>query len=86
MDGGTEQVVGGRAQRTRSELSCNVDLKTYEGITELQVAEGRGHAAVATLIRNKKQETLLLGRRVVINRLVSKPELNGRRHGRELRR
>jgi hypothetical protein len=33
---------------------------------------------MVTLIRNKKQETPLLGRRVVINGLVAKPELNGR--------
>jgi hypothetical protein len=32
-----------------------------------------------TLIRNKKQETPLLGSRVVINGLVAKPELNGRK-------
>ena len=41
-------------------------------------AEGQGHARIATLIRNKKQDTPLLGRRVVINGLVAKPELNGR--------
>jgi hypothetical protein len=42
------------------------------------VAEGQGHAGIATLIRNKKQETPLLGSRVVINGLVAKPEHNGR--------
>ena len=36
------------------------------------------YARVATLIRNNKQETPLLGSRVVINGLVAKPELNGR--------
>ena len=57
---------------------CSVDLREEEGFTALQVAERLGHAGVATLIRNKKQETPLLGRRVVINGLVAKPELNGR--------
>jgi len=53
-------------------------LQKRVGLTALKVAEGHGHAAIATLIRNRKQETALLGRRVVINGLVAKPELNGR--------
>jgi ankyrin repeat protein len=57
---------------------CNVDLQDKTGLTALQVAEHFGHAGIATLIRNKKQETPLLGRRVAINGLVAKPELNGR--------
>jgi ankyrin repeat protein len=57
---------------------CNVDLQTKAGYTALQLAERQGHAAVARLIRNKKQETPLLGSRVIINGLVAKPELNGR--------
>ena len=57
---------------------CNVNLQTKDGETALQVAESKGHAGVATLIRNRKQETPLLGSRVVINGLVAKPELNGR--------
>jgi len=57
----------GLATVTKQLLSarCNVDLQTNNGAT-------------ATLIRNRKQETPLLGRRVVINGLVTKPELNGR--------
>jgi hypothetical protein len=57
---------------------CNVDLQTKIGATALQLAEHLGHAGIATLIRNRKQETPLLGRRVVIDGLVAKPELNGR--------
>jgi hypothetical protein len=57
---------------------CNVDLQAKNGCTALQAAEGQGHAGIATLIRNKKQETPLLGRRVVINELVAQPELNWR--------
>jgi hypothetical protein len=44
----------------------------------MQVAEQEGHDGIATLIRNRKHEAPLLGRRVVINGLVAKPELNGR--------
>jgi hypothetical protein len=43
---------------------CTVDLKAINGYTALQAAE-RQHAGTATLIRNKKQETPLLGSRVV---------------------
>jgi hypothetical protein len=70
----------GHAAVTKQLLAarCNVDLLTDDGITALQAAEGQGHAGIATLIRNKKLETPLLGRRVVINGLVAKPELNGR--------
>jgi hypothetical protein len=57
---------------------CNVDLQDDNGVTALELAEDQGHAGIATLIRNRKQETPLLGRRVVINGLVAKPELNGR--------
>jgi hypothetical protein len=57
---------------------CNVDLKANNGATALQYAQGQGHAAIVTLIRNRKQEAPLLGRRVVINGLVARPELNGR--------
>ena len=57
---------------------CNVDLKDTNGLTALQAAERLGHAGVATLIRNKRQEAPLLRRRVAINGLVAKPELNGR--------
>jgi hypothetical protein len=58
---------------------CNVDLQEYHGATALQAAERHGHAGIAKLIRNRKQETPLLGSRVIINGLVAKPELNGRR-------
>ncbi len=57
---------------------CTVDLQMHNGATALHAAEHKGHAGIATLIRNRKQETPLLGRRVVINGLVAKPELNGR--------
>jgi ankyrin repeat protein len=57
---------------------CNVVLQADDGATALQLAEDQGHAAVATLIRNRIQEYPLLGRRVVINGLVARPELNGR--------
>jgi len=36
------------------------------------------HAGIATLILNRRHDTPLLSRCVVINGLVSKPELNGR--------
>jgi hypothetical protein len=58
-------------------VRCNVDLQTNTGANALQLAEDQGHAGIATLIRNRKQETPLLGRRVVINGLVAKPDLNG---------
>ena len=45
----------------------NVDLRDKNGGTALQVAELVGHAGIAMLIRNRKQETPLLGSRVVIN-------------------
>jgi ankyrin repeat protein len=48
------------------------------GHTALQVAELCGYNEIATLIRNKRVDTPLLGRRVIINGLVAKPELNGR--------
>jgi len=62
---------------------CNVNLKandSLQGLTALQFAQTAGHAGIVTLIqnRNKKQETPLLFRRVVVNGLVAKPELNGR--------
>ena len=57
---------------------CSVDLREEKGFTALQVAERPGHAAVVKLMRNKKEETPLLGSRVVINGLVAMPELNGR--------
>ncbi len=59
-------------------VRCNVDLEGKFGRTALQLAEHHGHAGVATLLRKKRQETPLLGGRVVINGLVAKPELNGR--------
>jgi hypothetical protein len=59
------------------EARCNVDLKSPEWGTALQEAERLGYAGIAMLIRNRKQETPLLGGRVVINGLVAKPELNG---------
>jgi hypothetical protein len=70
----------GHAAVTKQLLAvrCNVDLQTNTGANALQLAEDQGHAGIATLIRNRKQETPLLGRRVVINGLVAKPELNGR--------
>jgi hypothetical protein len=46
--------------------------------TPLQVAERNGHTELSTLIHNKNHDTPLLGRRVVVNGLVAKPELNGR--------
>ncbi len=42
---------------------CSVDLREEKGFTALQVAERPGHAAVVKLMRNKKQETPLLGSR-----------------------
>jgi ankyrin repeat protein len=78
----------GHAPVTKQLLAalCNVDLKANCRATALQVAERKGHAGIAALIRNKKQETPLLGSRVVLNGLVAKPELNGRgRPGCELR-
>ena len=57
---------------------CNVDLQAKDGRTALQVAERNGHTELSTLIHNKNHGTLLLGRRVVVNGLVAKPELNGR--------
>jgi hypothetical protein len=59
-------------------VRCNVDLQDTNGLTALQAAERLGHAGVATLIRNKRQDAPLLRRRVAINGLVAKPELNGR--------
>ena len=38
----------------------------------------RARGTPESLIRNKKQETPLLGRSVVINGLIAKPELHGR--------
>ena len=75
-----EAAGGGHEAVTKQLLAarCNVDLQINTGATALQVAEGQGHAGIASLIRNIKQETPLLGRRVVINGLVAKPELNGR--------
>jgi len=72
--------VKGHAYVTKHLLAarCNVDLRTKSGLTALQLAERQGHAEIATLIRNKRQETPLLGSRVVIKGLVAKPELNGR--------
>jgi hypothetical protein len=55
---------------------CNVDIQDRNGRTALQEAEDQGHTGIATLIRNKKQETPLLGSRVFIDGLVAKPELN----------
>jgi hypothetical protein len=46
------------------------------GRTALQEAEDQGHTGIATLIRNKKQETPVLDSRVFIDGLVAKPELN----------
>jgi hypothetical protein len=58
----------------------DVELSPVKGLTALQFAKTAGHAGIVTLIqnRNKKQETPLLFKRVVINGLVAKPELNGR--------
>jgi hypothetical protein len=58
-------------------VRCNVDLQDILSRTALQHAEHAGFTDTASLIRNKK-ETPLLGKRVVINGLVAKPELNGR--------
>ena len=67
---------------SQSSSLLRVDLQANNGATAgaaaLQFAEVQGHAAIATLIRNRKQETPLLGSRVAINGLVAKPELNGR--------
>ena len=49
----------------------NVDLQDKAGFTAQ-------HIGTTMPIRSKKQETPLLFRRVVINGLVTKPELNGR--------
>jgi hypothetical protein len=68
----------GHASVTKQPLAahCNVDLQDNNGLTAMQPEEG--HAGIATLIRRKRQEEALLGRRVVTNGLVAKPELNGR--------
>ena len=70
----------GHAAATKELLAarCNVDLQSYSDFTALQPAERQGHDEIATLIRNKRQETPLLGSRVAINGLVARPELNGR--------
>ena len=59
-------------------VRCNVHLQSKDGQTALQVAQRKGHTGIAALIRNRMQETPLLGRCVIINGLVAKPELNGR--------
>ena len=67
----------------------NVDLHANrEGVTAMELAEHHGHAGIATLIRNKKQETPLLGSRVVINLADSShsPSLTGAQARCELRR
>jgi hypothetical protein len=60
---------------------CNVDLQMTGGLPAMRFAQIVGHAEIASLIGNKKQErpTPLLGRHVVINGLVAKPELNERK-------
>ncbi len=65
-------------------VRCNIHLQDKSGRTVLQVAElpddrhSGWNSNIATLIRNKRVDTPLLGRRVIINGLVAKPELNGR--------
>ena len=60
-------------------MRCRIDLQNVIRRTALQLAEMTSfvHGGIATLIRNIK-EAPLLGRRVTINGLVTKPELNGR--------
>ena len=58
-------------------VPCNVDLRSEDGSTALQVAQEQGHIEVVTLLR-KMQETPMVGRRVLIVGLVAKPEFNGR--------
>jgi hypothetical protein len=60
-------------------VRCRIDLQDVIGRTALQLAEmtSFAHGGIATLIRNIN-EAPLLGRRVAINGLVTKPELNGR--------
>jgi len=58
---------------------CNINLQSdIAGNTALQMAQQQGQERIATLIRNQKPEMPLLGKHVVINGLVAKPELNGR--------
>jgi ankyrin repeat protein len=47
----------GHAAVTKQLLAarCNVDLEENAGRTAMQLAEVKGHAGIATLIRNKKQ-------------------------------
>ncbi len=70
----------GQAAITKQLLAvrCNVDFQDKDGGTALQAAEWHGYSEIAKLIRNKGLETPLLGRRVVINGLVAKPEHNER--------
>jgi ubiquitin len=48
----------GHAAVTKQLLAarCNVDLQANNGATAQQLAEGQGHAGIATLIRNKKHK------------------------------
>jgi hypothetical protein len=69
---------------------CNIDLQGNDGATVcatvLQFAEVQGHAGIATLTRNRNQETPMLVCRVLINRLVTSPSSTANWHGGELRR
>jgi len=58
-------------------VPSNVDLRSEDGSSELQVAQEKGHIEVVTVLR-KMQEMSMVGRRVLIVGLVAKPELNGR--------
>ncbi len=57
---------------------CNVNIHDGFGGTALSDAQDEGHAEIATLIVNSMRDSRLLGKKVVIKGLVTKPELNGR--------
>jgi hypothetical protein len=45
----------------------------------LEGSEDHGHNGITTLIQNKKEETLLVSKRVLINGLVGRPAKLGER-------
>ena len=53
-------------------------FKLRKALLRCKLLSARGKLESPTLIRNREQETPLLGSRVAINGLVAKPELNGR--------
>ena len=76
----TARPVAGMRPSQRSSLLRAV-TSTFElrkALLRCKLLSARGKLESPTLIRNRKQETPLLGSRVAINGLVAKPELNGR--------